>query len=529
MQSPYDTRVPFVHPAEHHSSYPPSIPALSDRSQYQHFSNEHAATTPSVASHSSHELPPQAIGYPPEGKGSDAPYTGGEGIYTYPCSVIQDPLRAGAANLSESGVMGRPADKGVDGDEGSDLHRLSMLADYLLDQFNIPGFADCQLQITNESGTFETVELSLHSVLVAQNPVILDLLNSAKPGVDGRKFLRINMSDRFVTPTALQAALRVYYGGPVMSHGPFDSSEQNLVGQGRGELPHYHSATSSLDPGLAYAAAGCLLQMPEVAHWGIQMASRLLSWSTIEKAFSFALQGGLSPVGITECEIPLDTSASSDSSKEHSAIATPASSNEPHNELDLSHPEAISSPPPRGVGTYAPYADDLLHAVLCFLIQSFPPAFLLDVSAPPLAHIDRLPNVAKSSTTAPPTKSRLSAIQFGDYSAHDSATLDVQTTTTLSSILLSVPFIILTYLAGRLDESTKLELLKPVVEERERRRQRVLTSKSVPWTQRQAAPTSWEPVGWEEFVSSLKEGESAVGKVERRWVGFRNPDEGLKE
>ena len=518
-----------MHPPENNSSYPPSIPALSDRSQHQHFSKEHAATTPSVASHSSHELPPQAIGYPPEGKGFDAPYNGGEGVYTYPGSATQDPLRAGAANLSENDVMGRSVDRGVDGDEGNDLHRLSMLADYLLDQFNTPGFADCQLQITNESGTFETVELSLHSVLVAQNPLILDLLNSAKPGVDGRKFLRFNMSDRFVTPTALQAALRVYYGGPVLSHGPFGGLEQNIVRHGKGELPHYHSATSLLDPGLAYAAAGCLLQMPEVAHRGIQMASRLLSWSTIEKALSFALQGGLSPAWITECEIPPDTSASSDSSKEHSAIATPASSDEPHDVLNLSHPEAIPSPPPRGVGTYAPYADDLLHAVLGFLTQSFPPVFTLDVSAPPLAHIDRLPNVAKPSTTAPPTKSRLSSIQFGDYSAHASAILDVQTTTTLSSILLSVPFIILTYLAGRLDESANLELLKSVVEERERRRQRVLTSKSVPWTQRQAAAMSWEPVGWEEFVSSPEEGKSATGKVERRWVGFRNPDEGLTE
>ena len=431
----------------------------------------------------------------------------------------------GAAFIPSSRSMERNFD---DDDVPSDHHSLSVLADYLLNHFNTPSFADCQLYVSNTSGTFDTVDFSLHSLLVSRSLKISELLDDAEPGVDGRKVLRMDMSDRFVTPKALEAALRVFYGGHLMGLKVLGVGEQNLVFSGNGDLPCYHSATSALDYALAYAAAGCLMQMPLVAHRGIDIASRLLSWETVEKTLSFALEGGLSPGWTTETEIETSPtrSSSTDSSKEHSPIDTPASTDETHDESSLSPPQSLPSPSPPTGALYLPYADDLLHTALTFLTQNFPPAFTLDVSAPPQPHIDRLPPVARST----PAKSRLSSIQFGDYSATEPAAPDAHTTTTLSSILLSVPFVLLAYLVDRLDEDTAGGLLPPLVRERERRRLEVLACKGLSGGGRQlVGARGGDVVGWEEFVVGGGEGEgeghaewgegSAGVRVGRRWVG----------
>ncbi|SLM36190.1 hypothetical protein LPUS_05663 [Lasallia pustulata] len=490
MQSPYDNRISFRHPLENHAPYEPTLPALSDRLQRQHLSDEPPAT-PSIASHSSYEPPSHPLPYPQDGNRFGAPHSSDDyhyvhsesqgqmgaaymadpGVFTRPMSQAQ----MGAACMTDPGVFTRPMEANLDDDVANDHHRLPLLGDYLLGHFNTPCFADCQLHITNTTGTFDPVEFSLHSLLIARSSKISKLLGDAELGADGTKVLRLEICDRFVTPIALEAVLRVFYGGPLMRQDTFSEGEQNLVFSGNGVLPRYHSATSALDHALAYAAAGCLVQMPPVAHRGIDIASRLLSWETIEKTLSFALEGGFSPAwtGETENAASPTHSLSIDSSKDHSPIDTPASTDETHDESNLSHPQSLPSLAPPTTGTYAPYADDLLRSALAFLVQNFPPAFLLDVSAPSQSHIDRLPPVAKP----PCTKSRLSSIQFGDYPADEPTAPDAQTTTTLSSILLSLPFVLLAHVLDHLDEHARRQLLDPLVKERERRRRDVLAGK----------------------------------------------------
>ena len=507
-----------MHPPENHAPYTPTLPALRDQLQRQHLTDEPPVTTPSLASHSSNEPPPHAFAYPQDGSFFVAPHGRGEGNYGYEHSATQVPM--GPGFIPKHHVFSRSTQRDLDDDVASDYHRLSILADYLLDHFNNPSFADCQLHITNTSGTFDTVEFSLHNLLVARNPKISELLDGAEPGVNGRKYPRMDISDHFVTPMALEAALRVCYGGPLMQQDAFGEGEQNMVLQGNGDLPSYHSPISALEQALAYTAAGCLMQMPVVAHRGIQIASRLLSWETIEKTLFFALEGGLSPAWTAENENETSPtkSSSTNSSKDHSPIDTPASTDETHEGSNLSHPQSFPSLSHPTAGIYAPYADPLLHAALAFLIQNCPPTFTLDVSAPSQTPLDRLPTVAKP----PSTKSRLSSIQFGDYSTDEPTAPDAQNTTTLSSILLSVPFFLLTYIIDALDESTRAKLLEPLVKERERRRRDVLGCRSLPGGGTLADAKAWEPAGWEELVSSAGEGDGdgAGGKVERRWVGW---------
>lgn len=502
-----------MHSPDNPAPYTPSLLALSDMLQQQHLSDERPVTTPSVASPLRNELPPHALAYPENGNFFAAPQGRNEGHYGYVHSTTQVPMVAAPIQMHD--VSSRAMERHLNDDVASDYRRLSTLADYLLDHFNQPSFADCRLQIVNTSGTFDVFEFSLHGVLVARNPQISEQLDATKPSVDGRKSLRMAISDRFVTTTALEAALRVYYGGPLMRQDTFGEGEQNMIFQGNGDLPRYHSPTPALDHALAYAAAGSLLQMPLVAQRGIEIASSLLSWETIEKTLSFALEGGITTAWPeaqheTENETSPSKSSFTDSSKDHSPINTPASTDETHDRETLCHP-SLSTPQN---GTYAPYATHLLHAALAFLVQNFPSGFILDVPASPLTFIDRLPTIPKPPPTS--TKSRLSSIQFGDYSTRAPAVPDTHTATTLSSILLSIPFALLTQIVDALHEDIRRKLLQPLIAERERRRQDVAGAG--------AEKPACEELGWEEFVAGGGEvdGVRTETKVERRWVGCGN-------
>ncbi|KAI4121244.1 MAG: hypothetical protein LQ347_006917, partial [Umbilicaria vellea] len=512
MHTPYDNRLPFMHPPDHPAPYTPSLPALSDMLQRQHLSDERPVTIPSVASPLSNEPPPHVLAYPENGNFFAAPQGRDEGHYGYVHSTAQVPV--GAAPIQMHDVSIRSMERDLNDDVASDHPRLSTLADYLLDHFNKPNFSDCRLQIVNTCNTFDILDLSLHSLLVARNPQISEQLDATKPSVDGRKSLRIDISDRFVTTTALEAALRVYYGGPLMRQDKFGEGEQNMIFQRNGDLPRYHTPPPALDHALAYAAAGCLLQMPLVAQRGIQIASSLLSWETIEKTISFALEGGIITAWPeaqqeTENETSPSNSLSTDSSKDHSPIITPTSTDETHDRETLSHP-SLSTPEN---GTYAPYTTHLLRAILDFLVQNVPPGFILDVTAPPLTLIDRLPFVPKPPPTS--TKSRLSSIQFGDYSARGPAAPDTRTTTTLSSVLLSIPFGLLTHIVDALDEDLRREMLRPLIGERERRRRDVSGDGA------DAEKPACEELEWEEYVADGEEvdgaGEKTEAKMERRW------------
>ena len=240
-----------------------------------------------------------------------------------------------------------------------------------------------------------------------------------------------------------------------------------------------------MENALAFAAAGQVLQLQSVMARGLRIAAAILTWDNLERAFSFAIDREFGRTWATDTSVlpPFSFSATA-----------PA--------LVDSHQKTIDA------------NVDFLYHCLHFILAKCPSSWNLDVSARPMADIDRLPITAESRS--PISKSRLSRIQFGDHPSEITAKSN-DLSTVLSSILLSVPFGILKYLLDHLDESVKRQNGKNLVLERETRRQRVLQSDSVSSAQKKAAADLWTEAGWEEFVT---EAEDSRLLFARKWVGF---------
>ena len=372
------------------------------------------------------------------------------------------------------------------------------LVEYLLQQFNVEEYADCQLTLVHENLRFLKTTWSLSSLLLAGSRKLRDLLKSTGLNEDGKRRLEIRLTDRFVTPWAMNSALRVLYGDrpqmltlDMISSSTFDTSAESWVFQ--------------MDACLAFAAAGHVLGLENVVSHGLQVASFILDWDSLEHALSFGLESGPSRGHSASVDvIPLSSyspaclrgidpsSTLNLTPPSSSAESRPERSGQPG-----SRDEAISSISSSMAEVHS--ALDLQMHCLQWMASNLDEFWLFDPSARPLAEVDRLPTTAESRS--PLFKSRLSRIQFGDHPSEMHAQASDRNLL-VSSIVLSLPFMALKYV---LDVGTQpiLRQLHTIVKERERRRQVVLLSKSVPWSQRLAAREhEWAEVGFTEWVDT---------------------------
>ena len=364
------------------------------------------------------------------------------------------------------------------------------LVAHLLQQFNVEEFADCHLTLVHENLRFEKTRWSLSSLLLAQSPKLRDLLKSAGIIKEGKKAIEMRLTDRFITPWAMNLALRLLYG---------ERSEIFL-------LAIVHSSFGvnaemwAMDACLAFAAAGHVLGMEAVVLQGLQTASSILDWDTLEHALSFGLKNG--PIRGTSAfvdAIPLYAGSpvwSRGSDPSSATNLTPLSSSADSRQ-ERSRAEGLSAGSSQSFEVNS--AQDLQTYCLQWIASRLDESWEFDPSARPLAEIDRLPTTAESRS--PLSKSRLSRIQFGEHPSEIHAKASDRNVL-VSSIVLSLPFVALKYMLN-LRSQPLLRQLSTIVKERERRRQIVLQSKSVPWTQRFAAKEhEWAEVGYTEWVEA---------------------------
>lgn len=390
------------------------------------------------------------------------------------------------------------------------------LAEHLLRHFNNPEYADCELVLSHSKRQFPNIRWYLSSILLIQSKTLQDLLMSSKfsdTGPGARRLLRVRVDDRFITPASMDSALRVLYGIPsstIVAPISHDDSTRAVS----------EFSAVAMRENLSYAASGRLLRLKRVVLQGLQTACGTLNWDNLEAALSFALEPGLESEVSTSTSVMPAYSAppahDSDPSSSGRVVFTPSSSSDPTGQqsdipsTSTSSPESHRRPLPQS-------AYDLLMRCLDFIAHNFPSSWELDPSARPLADVDRLPVTAESRS--PLSKSRLSRIQFGDHPS-EAAAKSRDRNVLISTILLSIPFVKLDYLLRSVGEPLARNI-GPIVKERERRRQIVLQSKSVPWYERVAANVQeWAEAGYEESVETDDHGDT---KISRRYTGI-GPD-----
>ncbi|KAL8964112.1 MAG: hypothetical protein Q9183_004691, partial [Haloplaca sp. 2 TL-2023] len=147
--------------------------------------------------------------------------------------------------------------------------------------FNNPAYADCELYVSHAKHRFEPTVFSVHTLLIAQNERLREMLPSAEIREDGKRQILLSVQDAYTNPRALQAALKLCYGD---HSSPFHDS---LYPEGL--ISELETSTAWMDNALALAATGHLLGMVGLAHRGEQIASMVLDWDNLEHALSYVM------------------------------------------------------------------------------------------------------------------------------------------------------------------------------------------------------------------------------------------------
>ena len=396
-------------------------------------------------------------------------------------------------------------------------HEQSQLAEHLLYHFNDPEFADCELILTHEKQRFPETRWSLSTIILIRSPTLRELLKSSGPVEaisSGKKVIKLHLNDRFITHESLDSALRVLYGMPPEAFPDSFHAESTETGP--------ESSSIAMRANLAYVSSGNLLALRNVVLQGFQMVAHILSWANVDAALSFALEAGTEKGydGSSSAAPPLySTTLPSDSipSSSSRVVFTPSSSSGLTGQQS-ENPSSSPSSPENSQRSLPQSAKELLTYCLDFIFYNFSTSWSLDPFARPCADLDRLPVTADSKS--PLTKSRLSNIKFGDHPS-EAAAKSNDSNILLSSILLSIPFAQLDHLLRSVGEPLARNM-PSIVKERERRRQIVVQSKNIPWSERIGSKAQeWVEAGYEEAIET-----SADGKIwlSRKYTGIgRDP------
>lgn len=305
------------------------------------------------------------------------------------------------------------------------------LASYLSTQFANPEFADFILQIRSPEGML--VSLPVHGIVVVRSPIIAEAVHRSLPNTsrsrDTRRMLDVLTTDPFVTREALEEAVKVLYGAPLLSLQAFLYGLAPYVYEGP-QPAGPSDARIRMRQLLSYIAAGKALQLPSMQARGVEIARSLLRWDTVEEVLQVALRS---------------TSA--------------------------------FWPKKNGIDAEDPFTAALLNHAVEFMAYTFPVDFSLYALAPELEDVPRLPLLLESrSATHNP---RLSKIRFGDAPPED----DVQpshVSRMFSSILFSLPLPLLDRLfnhratANQVGWTGVARIMRDVIAERENRRKKSL-------------------------------------------------------
>lgn len=339
---------------------------------------------------------------------------------------------------------------------------------YLGNQFADAELADYTLELRYSDDRAPPVRIPGHNLMFARSPYLKSLMKAQPRESSGLSVqpLFIESDDRFLRSDGFWMAVQRLYGGPLLDLGA--AAMHHLPRSARQTSPMPGTPADRFDLALGYAAAGRILQIPPVINRGAEIACMLINWDTVEKALDFAIDGGLDSQWTCNTQ-----------------------------------PDQTVTP-----STYGPAVNMIIFSALTFIITSFPPNFELDTSVPEPSHNRRLPTVPQDRSAAP--NPRLSFIKFGDHPSEDSVKSETANSipVTLSKVLLNLPFHLLKFVLesprlgnveGWANNTLRQKAMHAVIEEREKRRLKILASPHVP----ERTPDQFDDtVRWQEAVDT---------------------------
>jgi len=357
------------------------------------------------------------------------------------------------------------------------LDRTTGIADFIHFQFGNAEFADYILRLP-----LPPFNLPAHGLVIARSPRLRSLMAMPSYYPNGQgypRMLDVRVSDRFLNHDValIKALMRLY--GEVLPDRNF------ALAIAATRAPHAVQQ-EAMRFALSLTAAGHFLQVEEIVMHGLSLSASLLTWETVTPVLCFALEGG---PGVAFSQ-NADAASGSDSSSRDGT-------NTPSKQVD----SPTSSP------TYGIYSDRAMQNVLGFLLYNWPADFKLYEPASQLQDIARLPVFAEPPPNHGRKSSRLSQIRFGEMMHEEQGTPSF-ISTTLSSILLTLPFQLLAYIFGgnvlgeRLGWDNTAAVMHSIIAEREQRRLRAVQHRRAgpPGLPLMAEDRLWNNTRWIEGV-----------------------------
>jgi hypothetical protein len=405
-------------------------------------------------------------------------------------------------------------------------HASDGLSRYMQAQFAEPTFSDCTLELRYADDRAAPVRIPGHRLILARSQTLQALLRSNTPdssphGLAQRTVL-LQSDDKYLRSDAFWMAVQRLYSLPLLELPP----QLPQMGEG-GDVTLAGTASDRFDFALGYIAAGHILRWEPVVVRGVEIATQLLSWATIERALQFAL-GDVPSRGTVDG----------------------------HSKFPYGEPTQF-----------------LLNGIISFIIDSFPPNFFLDTSVTDPEKYARLPSVPAAAPSAPMTpkangptiargtsvhlaanrRPRLQHIKFGDLSPAASssdgnyASLAEATSAPpqprpashviLSRVLLNLPFAFLKpalesggqgNVSAWANAEARHRVIRSVIAEREARRLRaadavkagrIANPEAVRYRLGSVEPRSggeWDTLGWQEEVMPF--GNADTPSLVQKWV-----------
>ncbi|PGH21397.1 hypothetical protein AJ80_03314 [Polytolypa hystricis UAMH7299] len=383
--------------------------------------------------------------------------------------------------------------------EPEDKDEFEPVSLHLLRMYTSGELADYQLVFDSSVHRFHVGYFPIHSVIAARSPSLVVLMK--KTFVDqSPKRITVLAGESFVQPMALDVALQHLYGLPLLKLSHFDRQIfVNLAYSDRDPQQRVALASNNkarMEFALCYIASGAFLSNSNIVRRGSQLVSSAINWDTIEAVLHFGLFVNSFMLGPAE-GAQSETASSVTLSEEDSTI------NSLNQELE---------------DVWAP---KLLNEAIDFIAASVPSGFQLDTSAHVVKLPDRIEAWQMPGQSETVSAARVVSVKFGNLYA-SRTDIPSRETTTMSAILLALPFQVLRQLfnAMKIKGALTRKIAVAVIVERERRRRRAVRTYSMRARDVHAEMVETNPLGWKESVNLSHDGSDNIISITRVWEGM---------
>ena len=264
-----------------------------------------------------------------------------------------------------------------------------------------------------------------------------------------------------------------------------------------------------MDAALCYIAAGTFLLVPEIANRGLELATNLIGWNTLEALMYFAL-----------AEHHFAILTIDEQSRKRDVLTSKETSEADDRSESLTIPSEVSS---LDTGCMK-----LMMSAFTFIANNLPPDFKLDTDAYTTRMPDRLPYSPATLRGTVLSNPNLASMKFGEFESLNERKASPESTI-ISAVLLALPITYLSEAFTLMKEKSVLthKLAEDVVAEREKRRIRALhrrrTNGGSETNDSQTESDKSNPLGWGERIVVSTSGPDSEFFITRVWKGVSSP------